>query len=69
MGLPNTQVAGDCLVAGSGVLRYWRMALWNASTSRFPSLPIFPEIRRLTVFTPTSARQLLWGKATELRRW
>ena len=30
---------------------------------------MLPVISLLMVLTPISARQLLWGKATELRRW
>ena len=68
MGLPNTHIAGDSFVSLSGVLRYWSIALWKLLMSSSPLGPVLLVIRRLTVLTPTSARQLLWGKATELRR-
>ena len=69
VGLPKTHIAGESLVDWSGVFLYCRMACWNESVLRAPSFPMLPVISRLTVFTPISARQLLWGKATELRRW
>ena len=34
-----------------------------------PSFPTLPVINLLMVLTPISALQLLWEKATELRRW
>ena len=68
-GLPKTHIAGDIRVAGSGVFRYCRIALWKASESRLPLAVTLPVSRRFIVFTPTSALQLLWGNATELRRW
>lgn len=61
VGLPNTLWAGDCLVKGSGVFLYERIAFWKESLSRSPVLLVLPEISLLTVLTPTSARQLLWG--------
>ena len=67
-GLPNTHMAGDIRVAGSGVFLYCRTALWKASESRLPFAVTLPVSRRFIVLTPTSARQLLWGNATELRR-
>ena len=79
-GLPNTHMAGDIFVVGSGVFRhrcipgsdspiYWRIAAWNASMLMAPSFPTMPVINLLTALTPTSALQLLCGNATELRRW
>ena len=68
-GLPNTHIAGDSLVAGSGVLRCWRTARWNASVFRLPLADMLPARSLLIDLTPISARQLLCGKATELRRW
>ena len=68
-GRPNTHMAGDILVVGSGVFLYCRIASWNASMSMAPSLPTLPVINLLTVLTPTSALQLLCGNATELSRW
>ena len=69
VGLPKMHIAGDCFVAGSGAFRYWRIACWKLSMSRLPLEPVFPMIRRLIVFTAISARQLLCGYATGLRRW
>ena len=68
-GLPNTHIAGDSLVAGSGVLQCWRTARWNASVFRLPLADMLPARSLLIDLTPTSARQLLCGKATELRLW
>ena len=68
-GRPNTHMAGDVLVVGSGVFLYCRIASWNASTSMMPSCPTLPVINLLIVLTPTSALQLLCGNATELSRW
>ena len=66
VGRPKRHVAGDCLVAE---LRYWSMARCTASTSTSPSGPTLPAMILLTVLTAISARQLPWGKATEVRRW
>ena len=66
MGRPNRHDAGDCLVEGSGVFLYWRMACWKALMFRSPYVPTLPEMSRLVVFTAISARQLPCGKATEL---
>ena len=44
------------------------MARWNASVFRDPPGPVLPASIRLTVFTPTSALQLLCGFATLLKR-
>ena len=52
----------------SGLLRYWSMARWNSSVLSVPVASVLSVIRRFTVFTATSARQLLWGKATDERR-
>ena len=68
-GLPNTHIAGDTLVMGSGVLRCCRTALWNLSTSRSPLGPVLDVINRLADFTPISARLLECGNATEDFRW
>lgn len=68
VGRPNTHIAGEMFVSGFGVFLYISMALWNASVSRHPFGEVFPVIMRLTVLTPTSARQLLWGNAVEDRR-
>ena len=43
----------------SGVFLYCRMARWKASVSSSPFGPVLSVIMRLTVFTPTSALQLL----------
>ena len=58
-----------CSVVGSGAFQYLRIACWKLSMSKLPLEPVFPMIRRLIVFTAISARQLLCGYATELRRW
>ena len=68
-GLPNTHMAGDIYVVGSGVFRYWRIAAWNASMLMAQSFSTLPVINLLTVLTPISALQLLCGNATELRWW
>ena len=62
-------MTGKILVAGSGVFLYWRMASWNASMLIAPSFLTLPVINLLMILTPISALQLLWGNATELRRW
>ena len=69
IGLPKRHIAGDSLVSGSGQFLYCSIALWNASVSRLPFGPVFSAIIRLTVLTPISARQLLWGKATDDSLW
>lgn len=69
MVLPKTQFAGDCLVKGSGVFLYCRMAFWNVSVARSPVGPVFPDISLFIVLTPISALQLLCGLATELSLW
>ena len=69
IGLPNMHIAGDSLVSLSGVLRYCSMARWKESVSISPVGPVLLVMSLFTVLTPTSARQLLWAKATELRRW
>ena len=68
MGRPNTHWAGERLVLGSGVLRYCRMAHWRESVSRLPCASVLSVMRRVTVLTPISARQLECGKATEESR-
>ena len=69
VGLANTAMAGDILVIGSGVFLYASIARWKLSQSRFPLAGVLPASARFTVFTPISARKLLWGLATEQRRW
>ena len=69
MGLPNTQMAGDTFVCGSGVLRYWSIATRNASVSNSPDGEVLDLIIRLIVFTPISALQFECGNATDERRW
>ena len=54
-GLLNKHMAGEIFVMGSGVLRYCRIAAWNASTLMAPSFPILPAINLLTVLTPAVA--------------
>ena len=65
MTLPNTHIDGDVPVSGSGVLRYCKSALWNASVFRSPASVVLFVRRRLIVFTPISALQLLWGNAVD----
>ena len=62
---PKTHIAGDILVSGSGVLRYCKIARCTASVSRSPFPPVLSVINRFIVLTAISARQLLWGKATD----
>ena len=69
IGLPNTHMAGDSLVSGSGVFLYCRIALWRALVSSPPPGNVLEQIKRLTVFTPTSALQLECGNATEDFLW
>lgn len=57
VGLPKTLWAGDCLVKGSGVLRYCSIAFSNLSMSRSPVGLALPAMRRLTVSTTSSARR------------
>ena len=67
MGRPNICTAGDSFVSLSGVLRYCKIACWNLSTSRSPLSPVLLVMSLFMDLTPISARQLLWGKATELK--
>ena len=69
IGRPKTHWAGDNFVVWSGVLRYINMARWNVSVSSLPLASVLSIIIRFDVLTPTSALQLLCGKATEERRW
>ena len=62
-------MAGDSFVSLSGVFLYCRRALRKASLSRVPVGPVFPASRRFMDFTATSARQLLWAKATDESLW
>ena len=65
IGLPKTHRAGESLMSLFGVLRYWKIARWNLSVFRSPLGPVLSISNCFTVFTPISALQLLWGKATE----
>ena len=65
---PKTHWAGDNFVVGSGVLRYIDMARWNLSVSSLPLASELSIIIRFDVLMPTSALQLLCGKATEEMR-
>ena len=58
-------IAGDSVVVGSGQFLYCSIARWNESVSISPLGPVLSVIILLTVFTPISALQLLWGKATD----
>ena len=69
MGRPNTCIAGDNFVSLSRVLRCCRTVCWNLSTSSSPLGPVLLVMSLFMDLTPISARQLLWGKAIELRRW
>ena len=69
MGLPKTIIAGDNLVAGSGVFLYWRIARCTASTSSPPLGPVLLVRIRFMILAPSSALQLLCGKATDDSRW
>ena len=69
VGRPKTHIAGEIFVSGSGVLRYCSIAICTASVSSSPFGPVLSVMSRFIVFTPISARQLLWGKATDDRRW
>ncbi len=66
---PKMHIAGDILVCGFGVFLCARTARWKESLSKLPSPLTFPVMSRFIDLTPISARQLLWGNATELRRW
>ncbi len=61
MGLPNTHIAGDNFVSGSGVLRYCSMALWSESVSSSPFGPVLDVMSLFAVLTPISALQFEWG--------
>ncbi len=65
IGRPKTHCAGDNLVVGSSVLRYCSIARWKELVSSDPPRPVLSVIMPLRVLTPTSARQLLWGNATD----
>jgi len=68
VGLPNTVMAGDCLVWASGPFLYSNSALWNLSSLRLPEVVVFPMMIRFIDFTPSSALQLAWGLWAEVRR-
>ena len=59
IGCPNMHIAGENLVSLSGVFLYCRIARWDWSVLSSPLGLVLPVIRRLTVFTPISALQLL----------
>ena len=69
MGLPKTIIAGDNLVAGSGIFLYWRIARCTASMSSPPLGPVLLVRIRFMILTPISALQLQCGKATDDSRW
>ena len=68
IGQPKTHWAGESLVLGSGVFRYWRMACCRESVLRQPFGVVLSVIKCVTVLTPTSALQMECGKATEDNR-
>ena len=69
IGLPNTHLAGDSFVAGSGVFRYCSMAHCKASVFRLPRGSVLSVMSRLTVLTPISTLQFECGWATDNRWW
>ena len=69
-GLPNMHIAGDIFVGrvwGVPVLEDRCLECIEVDGTILPN--IASDQSFLTVLTPTSALQLLCGKATELRRW
>ena len=58
IGRPKTDMAGDSLVSGSGVLRYCNIATLKASVSSSPVGDVLEVMSRFTVLTPISALQL-----------
>ena len=56
---PKTHIAGKSFVSLSGVFLYCRMARWKTAVSSLPFGPVLSVIMCLTVYTPTSALQLL----------
>ena len=58
IGQKNTHMAGENLVALSGVFLYCNMARWNLSVARPPCGFVLSIIIPLIVLTPTSAQQL-----------
>ena len=69
MGLPKTHSAGDSCVFGSGMFRYWRTACCRELVSRLPLRVVLSVMIFLTDFTPISALQFEWGKATDDSWW
>ena len=69
IGLPKRIWAGESFVSLSGVLRYCSIARWNLSVCKVPLGPVLSISNRFIVFTPSSARQLLCGNATEDCLW
>ena len=69
MGRPKMHCAGESLVFGSGVFRYWSIALWKASVSSEPLGLVLSWSILFTVFTPISALQFECGKATDDSLW
>ena len=67
--LPNMHWAGEIPVTGSGVFLYCSMAFWNLSVSRDPSAFMLSISILFMVLTPTSALQLLCGKAVDDCLW
>ena len=64
-GLPNTHIAGESPVVGSGQFQYCKMALCSLSVSKLPFGPVFSAISLLAVLTPISDLQFECGKDTE----
>jgi len=69
MGRPKTHIAGDNFVSLYGVFLYCKMARWNESVARLSSGFFIINDEALDCLHPTSARQLLYGKATDDKRW
>jgi hypothetical protein len=49
IGRPKMHSAGESFVVGSGVFRYWRIAIWRASVSRVPLGPVLLVMRRFVI--------------------
>ena len=62
-------MAGEIFVSGSGILRYWSIAILKASVLSSLVDEVLEVINLFTVFTLISARQLECGKVTEDLRW
>lgn len=68
IGRPKTDMAGDSLVTGFGVLRYCNIATLKASVSSSPVGDVLEVMSRFAVLPHSSTLQLVRGKATDDRR-